>query len=78
MERTFNGLPVSILHFDAKGNVTKEEHFNHDNIEISDWHVEALARSLLPDILEYYSHEENIREFEKWQKEQKNQRKSSS
>ncbi len=32
--------------------------------------IESFARQILPDIEEFYSHEENRREFEEWKKQQ--------
>ena len=34
--------------------------------DIPDYEYEALARSFLPFILDYFSKEENVRDFEEW------------
>ena len=39
---------------------------------IPEHEVEALARSLLPEIQKFFESEEGKREFEEWKKEQEN------
>lgn len=68
MEEKFGGAPVMIIHFDKNGNTTSEERYNLENIRLEKWQVEALARTLLPAIQEFYSHEENVQKFEEWKK----------
>jgi len=41
-----------------------------ENVYISDYDCEALARALLPSIQEFYSKDENIRAFEGWKASQ--------
>ena len=44
--------------------------FNMENYQPPDWAIEALARSLLPEIEKFYSDEENQRKYEEWKKQQ--------
>ncbi len=69
MDEKFNGIPVSIIHFDEDGTVTNVEDYNLDKVEPDWWALKGLAASLLPVIQEFYTHEENIRAFEKWLQE---------
>lgn len=69
MDDKFNGMPTSIIHFDAEGIVTDVEDYNLDKIETNSWALERLAASLLPVIREFYTHEENVRAFEAWLKD---------
>lgn len=69
MDEKFNGIPVSIIHFDEDGTVTNVEDYNLDKVEPDWWALKGLAASLLPIIQEFYTHEENIRAFEKWLQE---------
>lgn len=43
--------------------------FNMENYQPPDWAIEALARSLLPEIEKFYSNEENRRKYEEWKKQ---------
>lgn len=78
MVEKFNGIPVSIIHFDAEGKVTGEENYNLDKVVPDGWALKGLAAALLPHIQEFYAHEENVRAFELWLKEQGDQQKSPS
>jgi len=72
MSGEFNGIPVVVAHFNERGVITKTESYNPENIApLDDWQVDSFARSLLPVIQDYYSHEENRRAFEAWLAEQK-------
>ena len=72
MDDKFNGMPTSIIHFDAEVIVTDVEDYNLDKIETNSWALERLAASLLPVIREFYTHEENVQAFEEWLKEREN------
>lgn len=71
MSEKYNGLPVSIVYFDADGKVTGEENYNLDKVEPDPWALKGLAGTLLPHIQEFYSHEENVSAFESWLRERK-------
>ena len=45
--------------------------------KVPDSEYEALARSFLPYILEYFSKEENIKDYEEWKARRKDQKKMS-
>ena len=77
MEEKFGGVPTVVVHFDKDGTVTKTEEFNLEIKPLEKWEAEAFARAILPDIQEFYSHEENIRAFEKWQAERAAQQKET-
>ena len=65
-----DGRPCSIIYFDKKGEVTREEHRNMENLVIPELAIESFARALIPDILEFFSIEEGQRTFDEYQKEQ--------
>lgn len=69
MDEKFNGIPVSIIHFDEDGIVTNVKDYNLGKVEPDWWALKGLAASLLPVIQEFYTHEENIRAFEEWLQE---------
>ena len=78
MEEKFGGVPTVVAYFDKDGTFTKTEEFNLENIKpLEKWEAEAFARAILPDIQEFYSHEENIRAFEEWQAERAAQQKET-
>ena len=72
MDKNFNRIPVSVIHFDKDGTVTDVEDYNLDKIEPALWSLKGLAAALLPVIREFYTHEENIRVFDAWMKEREN------
>lgn len=54
-----SGKPCSIIRFDPKTyEVTHEEHHNLENIKLTDYALESLARAFLPAIQEFYMTEE--------------------
>ena len=69
MDKNFNRIPVSVIHFDKDGTVTDVEDYNLDKIEPALWSLKGLAAALLPVIRAFYTREENIRAFEAWLKE---------
>ncbi len=42
--------------------------------KVPDYEYEVLARSFLPYILDYFSKEENVKDFEEWKAKQKQQK----
>ena len=68
MDKNFNRIPVSVIHFDKDGTVTDVEDYNLDKIEPALWSLKGLAAALLPVIREFYTREENIQAFEAWLK----------
>ena len=78
MEEKFGGVPTVVVHFEKDGTGTKTEEYNLENIKpLEKWEAEAIARAILPDIQEFYSHEENRRAFEAWQAERAAQQKET-
>ena len=69
MDKNFNRIPVSVIHFDKDGTVTDVEDYNLDKIEPALWSLKGLAAALLPVIREFYTREENVQAFEAWLKE---------
>ena len=69
MDKNFNRIPVSVIHFDKDGTVTDVEDYNLDKIEPALWSLKGLAAALLPVIREFHTREENIRASEAWLKE---------
>lgn len=62
------GVPIIVVHFDPKtGEEISSEEYNLQNVSLSSWQIESLARALLPSIQEFYSDPENVRKFEEWQ-----------
>lgn len=64
------GYYVVEIQLDANKEVSRKEYNKPEHFEISELQAERLARAILPSIEEFYSHEENRRKFEEWQKEQ--------
>lgn len=62
-----DGVPMVVIHFDPKTHEeTGRETYNMQNVRISKFQAESLARTLLPCIQEFYKDPENIRKFEEW------------
>ena len=72
MDKNFNRIPVSVIHFDKDGTVTDVEDYNLDKIEPALWSLKGLAAALLPVIREFYTREENVQAFEAWLKDREN------
>lgn len=49
------GVPMVIAHWDKEGNVTSQETYNLENISLSDWQKEQLARATLEACRKFYS-----------------------
>ena len=56
-----DGKPINVVDLETESVICE---FNRDNFYPSDWAIEAFARSILPDIQEFFSHEENGKAFE--------------
>jgi len=63
-----NGVPMIVSYLDENKNTTKTDTYNLENVKIPDYTLRNFAREILPDIKEFYSHEENVKNFEEWQK----------
>ena len=72
MDKKFNRIPVSVIHFDKDGTGTDVEDYNLDKVEPDLRALKGLAAALLPVIREFYTREENVQAFEAWLKEREN------
>ena len=61
-----------VIHFDPKTHeeIGREE-YNLQNVSISEFQAELLARASLPRIYEFYADPENVKRFKAWQKQRK-------
>ena len=66
-QKILGGYATSVVDLD-NGNVVCQ--FNMEHYFPPKHAIESFARQILPDIEEFYSHEENRREFEEWKKQQ--------
>ena len=66
-QKILGGYAASVVDLD-NGNVVCQ--FNMEHYFPPKHAIESFARQILPDIEEFYSHEENRREFEEWKKQQ--------
>lgn len=64
-----SGVPMVIVHWDKDGNVTLQETYNLENISLSDWQNEQLARATLETCRKFYSDPENVKKYEAWKAE---------
>ena len=53
-----NGVPCALIKFDSEGITKESEYFNMENIQIQDWQIERIARTLFDDIRAFYLSEE--------------------
>ena len=66
-QKILEGYPASIVNLENGDTVCK---FNIENFHMPKHAIESFARQILHDIQEFYSHEENRKEFEEWKKQQ--------
>ncbi len=57
------GAPVSVLDMES-GNTICD--FNLENIYVSEWQIEALARSFYPEMLEFFENKDNVEAAKAW------------
>ena len=62
------GVPMVIANLDNKGNVISEEAYNIENISLSEYQTEQLAKALLEACQRFYSDPENVKKYEEWKK----------
>ena len=48
------GVPMVIIHWDENGTTTSQEAYNLENISLSDWQKEQLARATLEACRKFY------------------------
>ena len=63
-------IPYTVLQFNEDGKVVNEVSHNLESIYLDPYRVDAIARTIRPDIQAYYQTEEGNAAFEKWQAEQ--------
>lgn len=63
------GVPMVIVHWDENKNVTSKEAYNLENISLSKWQTEQLAKATLDSCRKFYSDPENVKKFEAWKAE---------
>ena len=49
------GVPMVIVHWDENKNVTSKEAYNLENISLSKWQTEQLAKATLDSCRKFYS-----------------------
>ncbi|MFR5901825.1 MAG: hypothetical protein ACLUIO_20405 [Neglectibacter timonensis] len=60
------GVPMVIVHWDKDGNVTSQEAFNLENISLTEWQMQSLARTALEGCKRFYADPDNVKKFEEW------------
>ena len=58
--------PTVIVHWDKDGNVTSKESYNLENISVSQWQMDQLAKTILDACKRFYADPENVKKYEKW------------
>ena len=53
-----SGVPCALIKFDSEGITKETEYFNMENLQIQDWQIERIARTLLDDVRAFYLSEE--------------------
>jgi hypothetical protein len=60
------GVPMVIVHWDKDGNVTSQEAFNLENISLTEWQMQSLARAALEGCKRFYADPENVKKLDEW------------
>ncbi len=68
------GVPMVIVHWDENGTIASQEAYNLENISLSDWQKEQLARATLEACRKFYSDPENVKKYEAWKCERMKQK----
>ena len=68
------GVPMVIVHWDENKNVTSKEAYNLENISLSKWQTEQLAKATLDLCRKFYSDPENVKKFEAWKAERESRK----
>ena len=66
-----NGIPMTVISIDSKGDIKESESFNLENVHISDLNMRLLARTIILKVREFYSDPENVKRYEAWKASQK-------
>ncbi len=59
-------VPMVIVHWDKDGNVTSQEAFNSENISLTEWQMQSLARAALEVCERFYADPDNVKKLEEW------------
>lgn len=73
-ERIRRGVPYTVVDMDSGQTICK---FNIKNVKPTDFDIRMLARTLSEAAQKFYKDPENVKAFEKWQREQ-NEEKSKA
>lgn len=63
------GIPMVIVRWDENETAASHEAHSLENISLSDWQKEQLARVILEACRKFYSDPENVRKYEAWKAE---------
>ena len=66
------GYGVVVCDLESETTICK---FNMENYLPTDEQIEALAEDLLPEIIEFFKDEKNVKMLEEWKKQQENKKK---
>lgn len=62
------GVPMVIVHWDKDGNVTSQEAFNLENISLTEWQMQSLARTALEGCKRFYADPDNVKNLKSGKK----------
>ena len=63
------GQPLTIVRLEIVGSVISQESYNMENVSLSDYQIEQLAKAVLPACEKFYADPENVRRYEAWKAE---------
>jgi len=63
------GIPMIIIDLDKDHNQISQQTYNLENIALSDYQMESLAKEILEAFKRFYSDPQNVKKFEEWKKE---------
>ena len=63
-------LPLNSSREITSGSLVTICKFNMENFQPTDEQIEALAEVFLPEIIEFFKDEKNVKMFEEWKKQQ--------
>lgn len=67
-----SGMPILVSKWPPDS--SESAMFNEENIYVSDYDIDSLARTLLPAIEEFYADPKNQKEFEEWSQTEEGQK----
>lgn len=66
-----NGIPMTVISIDNKGEIKESASYNLENVHVSDVNIRLLARTIIPKVREFYSDPENVKRYEEWKASQR-------